>query len=152
MKTKKPVQKKKYFTVGQANAALPLVQAIVKDITTLAHDLRERHERLSRLRPNNERVTLGAAYQEELQQVTAEFERDQERMREYVDELSNLGVELKDFDTGLIDFPCWMEDREVYLCWRLGESEVAHWHETNAGFAGRRGITPDFAGNKRLSI
>ena len=152
MKTKKSVQKKKYFTVAQANAALPLVQAIVKDITTLARDLRERHERLSRLKPKNERVTLGKAYQEELQQVTAEFERDQERMREYVDELADLGVELKDFDTGLIDFPCWIDDREVYLCWRLGEAEVAHWHETNAGFAGRRRITPDFAGPRKLSI
>ena len=152
MKTKKSVQKKKYFTVAQANAALPLVQAIVKDITTLARDLRERHERLSRLKPKNERVTLGKAYQEELQQVTAEFERDQERMREYVDELADLGVELKDFDTGLIDFPCWIDDREVYLCWRLGETEVAHWHETNAGFAGRRRITPDFAGPRKLSI
>jgi hypothetical protein len=148
MKTKKPVQKKKYFTVAEANAALPLAQAIVRDITTLASDLRERDERLSRLKPDVGRVTLGSAYQEELQQVTAEFERDQERMREYIKELTDLGIELKDFDTGLIDFPCWLDDREVYLCWRLGEPEVAHWHETNAGFAGRRRITPDFAATR----
>jgi hypothetical protein len=143
VKTKKPVAKKKFFTVAEANSALPLARAIVKDIAALAHDLRERHERLSRLKPN-ESVKLAPEYQEELQQVTAEFDRDHERMREYIKELTALGIELKDFDTGLVDFPCRLEDREVYLCWRLGEAEVSHWHETDAGFAGRREITPEF--------
>ena len=73
-----------------------------------------------------------------LSQVQAEFERDQQRMHEYEEELKNLGIELKDYDTGLIDFLCWMDGREVYLCWRLGESEVSHWHEIDAGFAGRQ--------------
>ena len=145
MKTKKPVAKKKYFTVAEANSSLPLARAIVKDIAALAHDLDERGERLSCLKPN-ERVKLAPAYQEELQQVTAELNRDQERMREYLKELTDLGIELKDFYTGLLDFPCRLEDREVYLCWRLGEPEVSHWHETNAGFAGRREITPEFGG------
>ena len=48
------------------------------------------------------------------------------------------GIELKDYFTGLIDFPCRMDGREVYLCWRLGEPEVGHWHELDAGFAGRQ--------------
>src|SRR5262249_46388950 len=140
----KRVRGKKYFTVGEANATLPLVRAIVKDVTELARDLRERHERLSRVRPP-ERGMIGDAYQEELQLVQAELERDQERMQEYEQELKNLGVELKDYYTGLIDFPCWMDNREVYLCWRLGEAEVAHWHEVDAGFAGRQKLMADAA-------
>jgi hypothetical protein len=148
MKTKKPVAKKRYFTVPEANSTLPLARAIVQDIATLARDLRQRHERLSRLRPND-RIKLGAAYEEELQQVTAEFERDQERMAEYVKELTELGIELKDYDTGLVDFLCRLDDREVYLCWRLGEPEVSHWHELDGGFAGRREITEDFGSRKR---
>jgi hypothetical protein len=64
-------------------------------------------------------------------------------MREYVKELGELGIELKDFDTGLIDFPSQMDNREVYLCWRLGEEEVAHWHEIDAGFSGRRKIASE---------
>jgi hypothetical protein len=136
-KTKRPG--KKYFTAGEANASLPLVRAIVGDITTLARDLKERQERLARVRVP-ERGGMGDAYREELLQVEAEFERDQERMHEYVEELSRLGVELKDFVTGLIDFPCWMDGREVYLCWRLGEPEVAYWHELDAGFMGRQKI------------
>src|SRR5947209_15994897 len=115
---------KKYFTVEQANATLPLVRAIVHDVTELARDLRDRHERLQRLRPS-ERGGRSEAHQEELLQAQAEFERGQERMQEFERELTQLGVELKDYFIGLIDFPCWMSDHEVYLCWRLGEPEVA---------------------------
>jgi hypothetical protein len=139
MAVKKPAQGKKYYTVAEANAALPLVRAIVHDITELARDLRERYERLARVRPP-EKGALGDAYQEEVQQVRAEFERDQERMHDYEKELANLGVEIKDYHTGLIDFSAWMDDHEVYLCWRLGEPEVAFWHELGAGFAGRQKI------------
>ena len=128
---------KKYFTVAQANTTLPLVRAIVRDIADLARELRERHERLNRLRPR-ERNGRSEAHQEELLQAEAEFERGQERMQEFEKELKDLGVELKDYFTGLVDFPCWMNGREVYLCWRMGEPEVAHWHEIDAGFAGRQ--------------
>jgi hypothetical protein len=125
--------------VAEANAMLPLVRAIVQDITELDRDLRDRSERLARLRPS-ERITIADAYQEEIQQVQAEFERDREHMDEYFHELQRLGIELKDPQTGLIDFPAWMEGREVYLCWRLGEPEVGFWHEVEAGFAGRQRI------------
>jgi len=134
---KKAEKAKKYYTVAEANAALPLVQAIARDITELARELRDRHERLTRVRP----VTKGKngdSYEEELRQIQVEFERDQERMHEYEHELKKLGVVLKDYYTGLLDFPCRMDDREVYLCWRLGEPEVAFWHEVDAGFAGRK--------------
>jgi hypothetical protein len=142
MAARKPVPGKKYFTVAEANATLPLVRAIARDVTELARDLRERHERLSRVRAND-RFSLSDAHQEEIAQAQAEFERGQERMQEYERELRQLGVELKDYFTGLIDFPCWMNGREVYLCWRLGEPEVAHWHELEAGFAGRQKLLAD---------
>jgi hypothetical protein len=132
----------KYFTVAEANRTLPLVRAIVRDISELAHELLERRERLNRLRPND-RFSLSDAHDEELQQVQAELERGQEKMEEYVRELRQLGVELKDYLTGLIDFPSVMNGRVVYLCWRLGEPEVAHWHELEAGFAGRQKLRPD---------
>jgi hypothetical protein len=144
MAGKKPQQGKKYFTVTEANATLPLIRVILRDITELARSLRERHERLSRVRPP-ERGILGEAYQEELQHVQEQLERDQERMQEYERELRQLGVELKDYDTGLIDFPSWMNNRAVYLCWRLGESEISYWHELEAGFAGRQKLLANSA-------
>jgi hypothetical protein len=133
----------KYFTVEQANAILPLLRAILRDLTELACDLRDRQERLARVQPL--RRSLGDAYKEELQGIQTEFERDQERMRGYEAELKSLGIELKDYFTGLVDFPCRMDGRDVYLCWRLGEPEVAHWHEIDAGFAGRQKLMHDTA-------
>jgi hypothetical protein len=137
MVARKPSTGKKYFTVAQANATLPLVRAIARDVTQLAHSLSERHQRLSRLNPAGS-PGLSEAHQEELRQVQADLERDQQQMHDYERELQSLGIELKDYFTGLVDFPCWKDDREVYLCWRLGEPEVAYWHELDAGFAGRQ--------------
>lgn len=137
--TQKPKRGKKHFTPAEATASLPLVQAIVKDITELACSLRDRQERLSRAWPGDG-PAMDRAHQEELEQVQAEFVRDRERLEEYEQELKDLGVELKDYFMGLIDFPCWVGDREVYLCWRLGEPEIAYWHEVDAGFAGRQDL------------
>jgi hypothetical protein len=137
MAAQKRGRAKKYFSVAEANAMLPLLRSILRDVTDLARDLRDRHERLARVQPPP-RGSLGDAYNEEIQQIKAGFERDQARMREYEGELMNLGIELKDYYTGLVDFPCRMDGRDVYLCWRLGEPEVAHWHEIDAGFAGRQ--------------
>jgi len=129
----KPRLNKRYFTVAEANATLPLVRAIVRDIAQLATELRARQERLAK--DQLLRGALTKVYQEELE---AEFERDHRRLLECEQELKNLGIELKDYYTGLVEFPCRMKNREVYLCWRLGEPEVAHWHEVDAGFAGRQ--------------
>lgn len=131
MRTKKLINKKKYFTVTEANAVLPLARSIVRDISELADSLQKRYDYLTANGDSN------APQKEEWEQ---ELEQDQEKMRDYVQELQQLGIEIKDFHAGLIDFPARMGNREVYLCWKLGEPEVAHWHEIDAGFAGRRKI------------
>jgi len=131
-----PVPGKKYYTIAEANAALPLVRAIVRDIAALAPELHERQERLSRQQQSQRKN--GDVYQEEEDHIREEYDRGSERMRGYVEELGRLGIELKDPFVGLIDFSCWMGNREVYLCWRLGEPEVGYWHEIDAGFAGRQ--------------
>lgn len=137
MAAHEPLPGKKYFTHAEANATLPLVKVIVQDITELAHRLRDYHDRVGHL-PSRQKQHLTASHDEEIEQVLQEFQRGQEQMREYVRELTQLGIELKDYFMGLIDFPCWTNGREVYLCWRLGEPEVSHWHEVNEGFAGRQ--------------
>jgi hypothetical protein len=139
MAANKQAVAKKYFNLAQANAALPLVRAIVSDIASLASELRERKDRLARLQPPK-RGSIAQAYQEELQHAHADSEREQERLLEYKQELEDLGVELKDWYMGLVDFPSWLGNREVYLCWRLGEPEVSHWHEIDSGYASRQKI------------
>jgi hypothetical protein len=137
MAATKPPPRKQYFTPASANATLPLVRVIARDVTELARELRERHERLSRVL-SGKRSGLSEAHEEEMLQAQREVERGQDRMRDYERELKQLGIELKDYFTGLIDFPCRMDGREVYLCWRLGEPEVAFWHELDSGFGGRQ--------------
>jgi hypothetical protein len=146
MAGQKKALEKRYFTAAQANASLPLVRAIVRDIAELARDLHERQERLTRVGPP-QRGSISEAYQEELRLAEAEIERDQERLLGYAKELKELGVELKDYFTGLVDFPSLMDNREVYLCWRLGEPEVAYWHELEAGFAGRQTLKAQVSKN-----
>jgi hypothetical protein len=136
MSAKKPKSGKKYFTPEEANATLPLLRVILRDVTQLALQVRERHERLGRIRAADGEA-LSRAHAEELDGLRSGLERAREQMTEYEQELRGLGVELKDYFTGLIDFPARMDGREVYLCWKLGEAEVAHWHELDAGFSGR---------------
>jgi hypothetical protein len=135
----------RYYTIEEANAALPLVRAIVADIVRQYRDVTERKERLvqvqrgrgARQRPGR---TGDDPYSEEVAQVELDLERDVAVLQGYIDELDKLGVEIKDLSRGLVDFRARFDGREVYLCWLLGEEEVAHWHELDAGFAGRQSL------------
>lgn len=59
-------------------------------------------------------------------------------MRSAVEELHALGLEVKDVDAGLVDFPALRDGERVYLCWQLGEPEIGYWHGVEEGFAGRK--------------
>jgi len=137
---KSPWGNRKLFTVEQANAALPLVRAITADLARLSSEVVDRRERLSALLAGRERSDRDL-YGQELAQVEEDLKRDVERLQEYAEELRELGVDPKNFPEGLVDFPAVMEGRPVYLCWKLGEPEVLHWHDVDAGFSGRQPLT-----------
>jgi hypothetical protein len=124
------------FTVEQANRTLPLVRRIVDDI--VAH-----HRRwLDRVR-EFELLSAGSAA-ERVSPRAEEVQRDVLMLAGQIDgfvaELTELGIEFKDFALGLVDFPSEIEGREVYLCWKLGEPDVRFWHERDAGYSGRRPV------------
>ncbi len=131
----------KIFTVERANAALPLVRRIVQDVVA-------EHPRWKDLVSRYELAAAGARPEwgesPEQQALRREIEQIAQRINGYVDELSEVGCLLKDFEHGLVDFYGLHEGRLVFLCWRLGEEGVTHWHEIEAGFAGRQEITPEF--------
>ncbi len=136
---------RRVFTPAEANAALPLVKAIVRDLAQHSRDVIERRERFEQLKER--RAARGhGVYDEELAQVEEELRQDAEQLQGYVNELLELGVEPKSGPDGLVDFPAFMEGRLVYLCWKLGEPEVAHWHELDAGFRGRQPLNIGVAG------
>ncbi len=128
----------KYFTVAEANAALPLVKRIAKDIVEQRRQVMAYHAQLQEGDlPDLERDRLESARS----QAT-------DKLNNLANELTDIGCELKDWEGGLVDFPARMDRRDVCLCWKLGEEQITKWHEVYAGFAGREPITAtdDFEG------
>jgi hypothetical protein len=127
------------FTIEQANAMLPLVRAITSDLASLARDVVERRHRVALLTAGRD-LKKSDPYSEELAQIEKDLQLDGQRLVEYMNELKELGVEPKGAVEGLVDFPTEMDGRIVFLCWKLGEPEVLHWHDLEGGFAGRQSL------------
>jgi len=70
----------------------------------------------------------------------AEREKTFQRVRDAMAEIDAIGVQVKDLDIGLLDFPCEVDGQVVLLCWKLGEKSITHWHDTSEGFAGRKPV------------
>jgi hypothetical protein len=125
------------FTPEEANAALaevrPLVERMVVAREALLDAQRRQAELVARVASNGGGRTPPdvAAVAAEVQQATAELVA-------VLEELERLGVQVKDLDRGLVDFPCEHRGRVVLLCWELGEDEVAFWHGADEGYAGRK--------------
>jgi len=81
----------------------------------------------------------------------AEREKAVQRVKDSLAEIDATGVQVKDLDMGLLDFPCAVEGRTVLLCWKLGEKGITHWHGTSEGFAGRKPIDERIAKAKRAN-
>ncbi len=124
------VRRRKHFTLDEAHRALPLVKQIVTDIVRT-------HDRASNLHAQLEH-RLPAPQRGELE---TNLEKTVDRLNDLVDELKDIGVELKDYRLGLIDFVGKHEGREIYLCWKLGEPAIEHWHELQDGIAGRQPVS-----------
>jgi hypothetical protein len=117
------------FTLEQANKALPLVRRVVSDIV-------QARERATQLQSQ-----LEASTGKQHDQVQIQLDGTIDRLHIYLDELTEIGCELKDFQIGLVDFIGRHQGREIYLCWKLGEETIAYFHELSAGFAGRMPVT-----------
>jgi hypothetical protein len=125
----RPSRPKRRFTLAQANSALPLVRRIVGDIV-------KTHGMILRLQAEMDRASGK-------EQAAAQSRLDQSvgRLEDYVEELTEIGCELKDYQVGLIDFVGRHDSRDVYLCWKLGEETIGYWHEINTGYAGRQPVS-----------
>lgn len=127
----------RFFTVEQANRMLPLVRRIVEDIVQDYARWREQVGVLEVVAAGRR----GDSPPDEAQKVEQDTQRLASDIEKYVQELRKLGVDFKGFEEGLVDFPSHIDGRPVYLCWKLGEESVEHWHSVDAGFAGRQKLT-----------
>jgi hypothetical protein len=78
----------------------------------------------------------------------AERDKALQRVKDAVHEIDAIGVQIKDLDVGLLDFPCLVNGETVLLCWKLDEKQITHWHGTDEGFAGRKPIDGRILGPK----
>ena len=79
----------------------------------------------------------------------AEREKTFQRVKDAMDEIAAMGVQVKDLDIGLLDFPCEVDGQIVLLCWKLGEKSITHWHGVAEGFAGRKPVNSRITNAKR---
>jgi len=130
--TEAAASRARHFTVSQASDALVLVDRIVRDAQTAHARLTELQKAPGQAGADGARRPLSDLRDELIQKVA--------RLRNCLRELEQLGVELRNCERGIVDFPAFARGREIRLCWRLGEARVEHWHELDEGFARRRSI------------
>ena len=124
-----------FFTRAEAEALLPRVTPVLREIQRLRQEQRAHGEALAADRAK----VLGNGHlpPEQLREHQRESLSAERQIARLARALDELGVIVKDLDTGLVDFPGLRDGRPIYLCWRLGEPHIAWWHEIEAGFAGR---------------
>lgn len=81
----------------------------------------------------------------------AERMKAEQRAKDALAEIDSTGVQVKDIDIGLLDFPCEVEGQIILLCWKLGEKSITHWHGTQEGFAGRKPIDERITRGKKIN-
>jgi len=123
----------KPFTLRRANRAVVLVQRIVADVVGDYCRLMELQEILE-LEQQYGPVS-------HLQQVEKEMSEAASRLRGYLAELDAVGVVLRDFARGVVDFPACVAGRDVFYCWQLGEDRVQYWHGRDEALAGRKCVS-----------
>jgi hypothetical protein len=112
------------FTLDQANHALVFVRPILEDIQNIWHELRKLK---IEEKPDEDEIHIRM-----------------EKIEHFIEELQQVGCILKDLERGIIDFPSYFKDQPIYLCWRLGEEKIDHWHSINTNYRSRHEIDEEF--------
>jgi hypothetical protein len=127
----------RYFGIDEANER-------VREVRPVLEQLRADRDRVAELQRNLERGRETNGSSEHAEQLADEEQEVRDivrRMQEAVTQIDDWGITLRDIQTGLIDFPALAMGRPIWLCWRLGEDDIAWWHEQNVGFDGRQPLS-----------
>jgi len=121
---------RKLFTLTEANHAIPALSRKLERLRDRFHWLNGNRQEISYLVKEYNIVNEGPVDQSYFETLLG--------VRKTLKEIEEIGAQIKDVNSGLVDFPSRLFGREVLLCWRLGEDEVGYWHDLEAGFAGRQ--------------
>jgi len=135
------VAQARIFTLEEAERTLPLLRRILTD---LRNEYRIWQEALGDYELLSGGVRAQDEESDELTTARRAVTESADRITEYLEEIEAIGCLFKGFDAGLVDFYTLREDRLVFLCWRVEESHITHWHEVDAGYAGRQPIDSTF--------
>jgi hypothetical protein len=135
---------RRYFTYQLAMDLLPEVVLLLES----ARDAKlARHKAQADLAAYKKRLVMaGGAFpnQNRLAAYADLAKTSHDGLKRAVEQLEELGIEVRDIEKGLIDFPAMYQGQPVYLCFQLGEKSITHWHPADEGFEGRRPISQDF--------
>lgn len=128
----------KHFTLQEAQVLLPVLKSLLKqaiDGKKLIESIDADFQELA------QRIFLSGGLLVEIGKVAmrrAEREKTAQRIKDVVAEIDATGVQVKDLDMGLLDFPCVVDGKTILLCWKMGEEKITHWHDLEEGYAGRK--------------
>lgn len=134
----------KTFTIDEAQSLLPVLESLLKRAIEGKRAAQEVEAKLTEL---GRRIYLAGGMRvnvAEAGRMRTEMEGHLQIVKESISEIDAIGVQVKDLDSGLLDFPCRIDDEVVLLCWRMGESAIEHWHTIEAGFQGRQPVDERF--------
>jgi hypothetical protein len=128
---------KKYFTIEEANKLLPSIEEELSELQILQIKFQHKSRKLKDIKELNQKYETAA---EDIFQLESELEFMEIQAQLHANNIQALGAQLKGIDSGLIDFPAIIDDEEVLLCWKQGESKITHYHRSDEGFFGRKPI------------
>ena len=134
----------KTFTLDEAQSLLPVLESLLKRAIEGKQSAEEAESGLSELA---RRINLSGGMKVDVSiaaKTRMEMEAHLQRVRESIAEIDSIGVQVKDLEAGLLDFPCRIDDEVVLLCWRMGEPAIEHWHTVEAGLQGRQPVDERF--------
>jgi hypothetical protein len=126
----------RYFSLEEANSLLPEIREMMAVLQQKKKQLDDHRWQLAGLAQRAK--GNGVAAEEKAADLQSAVEMLVEEITTLVNEVQGFGCEVKDLDIGLLDFRSLRDGRPVYLCWKLGEDDIAYWHELDTGYAGRQ--------------
>ena len=128
------------FTLDEAQVLLPVLESLLRR-SIAGKQLIERIE--GEFQEVSQRIFLNGGTRVDIAHLAvrkAEKEKALQRVKDALAEIDSTGVQVKDLDVGLLDFPCRVNDQVILLCWKLGEKQITHWHGQEEGFQNRKPI------------
>ncbi|HKD92484.1 MAG TPA: DUF2203 domain-containing protein [Terriglobales bacterium] len=133
------------FTLAEATELLPVLESLLRRAMSAKQNVEQIDSEFRALSNNIHQAGGIALDVKKWAFRRAEREKTLQQIKDSLAEISAAGVQVKDLDIGLLDFPFVLEDKVVLLCWKLGEPAITHWHGTQEGFAGRKPVDARFA-------